>query len=226
MAVFSLDAYHMYFPNPRLANDDGLLAIGGRLTEDWLLLAYESGIFPWFNPDDPILWWSPNPRCVLFPDEVHIQTGMMRVLNRENWSFRLDTAFEKVVERCANAGGRRGHTWITPELEESYVGLHRAGVAHSAEVWCEGQLIGGLFGVSLGGAFFGESMFSEESNASKYVMINLCKWLSLRDFHFLDCQIPSPHLHRMGAVDLPRNEFLDMLDEALEEDTFVGTWKS
>ncbi len=215
----------MHFPDPRLANDEGLLAIGGRLTEDWLLLAYETGIFPWFNPGDPILWWSPNPRCVLFPDEVHVQRRMTQVLDRTNWSFRLDTAFETVVDRCAHTGSRKGHTWITPELAAAYVGLHRAGVAHSAEVWCDGQLIGGLFGVSLGGAFFGESMFSQESNASKYVMIHLCRWLSLRDFLFLDCQIPSPHLHRMGAVDLPRNEFLNLLDVAMEEDTYIGTWK-
>jgi len=225
MAFYALDEYHMAFPDPELADENGLIAVGGRISEDWLLLAYESGIFPWSAPDEPLLWWSPDPRCVLLPDEVRVHKSMGSVLNRPDWTFRMDTAFGEVVEQCSAVGTRKGNTWIDPQLKSAYGGLHRAGVGHSAEVWCEGRLIGGLFGVSLGAAFFGESMFSLEDNASKYALIHFCRWLSLRDFHFVDCQIPSPHLHRMGAKDIPRSEFLDLLHTALEEETYLGVWK-
>ncbi len=217
----------MAFPPPDHADEDGLLAIGGELREDWLLLAYQSGIFPWFNEGDPILWWSPDPRFILEPDQVRIHKSMRKTLNDGSYAFSLDAAFNEVIDRCAEIPreGQNG-TWITRHMKEAYKKLHKQGMAHSAEVWFGQQLVGGLYGVSIGGAFFGESMFSQMPNASKFALIKLAQWLNEREFHFIDCQIYSKHLENLGAQPIPRAEFLEMLDVAMDEPTYVGRWKA
>jgi len=226
MPVYQLDSYYMVFPPADHANEDGLLAIGGELREDWLLLAYQSGIFPWFNEGEPILWWSPDPRFILEPDEVRIQKSMHKVLTDGRYTFRLDSAFGDVIDRCAEIPrkGQNG-TWITRHMKEAYKKLHEQGMAHSAEVWEGDQLVGGLYGVSIGGAFFGESMFSERPNASKFALIKLAQWLGDREFHLIDCQIYSKHLENLGAQLISRSEFLDILDVAMDEPTYFGQWK-
>lgn len=226
MPLFRLITREPDFPDPEFARDDGLLAVGGALTEDWLLSAYENGIFPWFSEGDPILWWSPDPRSVLFPGEVYIAKSMRSVLRNPAWEFSFDTDFDTVIERCALIS-RKGEdgTWITDEMREAYGRLHRLGMAHSAEVRIDGVLVGGLYGVSIGAAFFGESMFSEVPNASKYALIQMCRRLERLGFHFVDCQLPTTHLAAMGAEEMRRNSFLKLLGKAMREDTLRGNWQ-
>ena len=225
MPVYGLDSEYLVFPNPEDANEDGLLAMGGLLREDWILKAYERGIFPWYNQDDPILWWSVDPRSVLFFENLRVQKSMRPYLNSGKYLFTLDTAFKEVMKACANAPGRgKSHTWINDEMMQVYASLHRMGVAHSAEVWEDGKLVGGLYGVSLGGAFFGESMFSTKKNMSKLAFIRLCKYLENKNFDFVDCQVPTRHLESLGASNIPRTDYLQKLEESLQKSTNVGKW--
>lgn len=225
MPVYQLDPYYMAFPPPDHANDDGLLAVGGMLREDWLLLAYQQGIFPWFNEGEPVMWWSPDPRFALRPDEVKIAKSMRPLLNQQVFEFSLDRDFDSVIDRCAEIPrhGQNG-TWITTHMKKAYKDLHKTGMAHSAEVWQKGELVGGLYGVSIGAAFFGESMFSDVPNASKFAFIKLCQWLDLRQYTLIDCQIYSRHMEKMGARQMSRAEFLDHLEDAIEEETLRGPW--
>ncbi|MCZ4409543.1 leucyl/phenylalanyl-tRNA--protein transferase [Cryomorphaceae bacterium 1068] len=225
MPVYGLDSEYLFFPNPEDANEDGLLAVGGLLREDWILSAYERGIFPWFNERDPVLWWSVDPRSVLFFDHLRVQKSMRPYLNSDEYIFTLDTAFEQVMKSCANAPGRgKSRTWISEEMMNVYTSLHQMGVAHSAEVWRDGELVGGLYGVSLGRAFFGESMFSIEKNMSKLAFIRFCRLLEERDFDFVDCQVPTSHLESLGAENISRTEYLRLLRKALEAPTQTGRW--
>lgn len=225
MPVYGLDPEYLFFPNPENAAEDGLLAVGGRLREDWVLRAYEMGIFPWYNQTDPILWWSVDPRSVLFFEKLHIQKSMRPFVNSGSYRFTLDTAFDQVIRACANAPGRgKARTWISDELQEVYTSLHKMGVAHSAEIWLEENLVGGLYGVSLGRAFFGESMFSKEKNMSKLAFISLCKFLEKRGFDFVDCQVPTPHLASLGAENISRERYLRLLSIALDAPTQAGKW--
>lgn len=226
MPVYALDSEYLVFPNPEDASDDGLLAVGGKLQEDWVLRAYELGIFPWFNQNDPILWWSVDPRSVLFFENLRVQKSMRPYLNADKYLFTIDTAFEEVMKSCANAPGRgKSRTWISPEMMNVYTSLHEMGVAHSAEVWRKGNLVGGLYGVSLGRAFFGESMFSLDKNMSKLALIRLCNYLEEKGFDFVDCQVPTAHLESLGARNISRTEYLARLDDALGEETILGKWK-
>ncbi len=224
MPVFLLNE-DLVFPDPDQANEDGLLAIGGDLRPDRLLLAYETGLFPWYSPPDPVLWWCPDPRCVLFLDELKISKSMRNVLNRGSFSVTFDEAFLEVVDGCRSVDrkGQQG-TWITSEVMESYHYLHRLGVAHSVEVWQKGKLVGGLYGVSLGRMFFGESMFATVSNASKVGFIALVELLKPLGFPFIDCQIYNDHLGSLGATYISRREFLDTLAQQLRYDTLRGSW--
>lgn len=199
-----------HFPDPALALRDpnGLLAFGGDLSPQRLLAAYARGIFPWFSDGDPLLWWSPDPRCVFHTDNVHISRRLARTLRRTHWTLSLDCAFGDVMHACAAARGADPGTWITPEMIDAYTRLHGLGHAHSLEVWDDGELIGGIYGVSIGRAFSAESMFSRADNASKAALIALCRMLRSWGFPLLDAQVPNPHLLRMGAVTLPRAEFL------------------
>lgn len=200
------------FPHVESANSEGLLAVGGDLSPNRLMLAYRSGIFPWFNQDSLILWWSPNPRMVLFPKKVKVSKSMGKIIRNGSFVLTKNTCFEKVLEGCAKVPreGQEG-TWITPEMQQAYRGLHKLGFAHSYEVWQKGQLVGGLYGVDLGHIFCGESMFSTVPNASKFAFISLAKDLEKKDYQMIDCQMYTPHLASMGAEEIPRSEFMGIL---------------
>lgn len=221
MAIFSLNK-DLVFPPPDLAEPDGLLAIGGDLSPRRLLLAYRQGIFPWYAPGTPILWWSPDPRLVLFPDELRISHSLRRVLKKARFRVTFDAAFRAVIEACALVRIRQGEeTWLVPEMIEAYHRLHRMGAAHSVETWLDGQLVGGLYGVAVGRVFFGESMFSIVSDASKVALVHLVERLKGSGYDFIDCQVTTKHLLRMGAREIPRTEFLERLQSATREPTPV-----
>lgn len=200
------------FPPVSEAGPDGLLAFGGDLSTSRLLEAYRKGIFPWYD-EDPILWWCPDPRFVLFPDELKISKSMRPLLNGRRMRFSINSAFREVMICCQQAGrpGQNG-TWINEEIIKSYTDLHRLGYAHSAECWMDDQLVGGLYGVRLGNIFFGESMFSEVSNASKFAFIKMVQQLKSDGVQLIDCQVYTGHLESLGARMIPRNEFLEILD--------------
>jgi len=224
MPVFRLSD-EIIFPDPSLAEDDGLLAVGGDLSAGRILRAYAEGIFPWFNEDSPILWWSPDPRLVLFPAELHVSASLARTLRRGTFRVSADTAFGQVIRGCASSrrAGQAG-TWITDEMIEAYEELHRLGYAHSFEAWSGDQLAGGLYGVSLGGAFFGESMFSERPDASKVSFARAVELMAGRGIELVDCQVRTDHLVRLGAREIPRTEFLDRLVDLLGRPTLRGKW--
>lgn len=223
MPVYRLTK-HVLFPPPNHA-EDGLLAVGGDLSSKRLLLAYANGIFPWYSDDEPILWWSPDPRTVLPPEEFHVSRSLQKLLKKGVFSLTLDTAFEAVISACAGVPRRHEKgTWITPEMRAAYVNLHRLGFAHSVECWREGALVGGLYGVSLGASFCGESMFSKESNASKAALAALVTQLKRWGFELIDCQVSNPHLLRLGAREIPRDDYLHRLRRALLQKTRRGPW--
>ncbi len=225
MPVFRLPDENI-FPPADLAEDSGLLAVGGDLSESRLLLAYSMGIFPWYSENDPILWWSPDPRLVLFPNELKVSRSLKQTMNKKIFTVTIDTAFEDVIANCASVHRKNdGDTWITDAMIKAYTRLHYSGLAHSIEVWSSGELVGGLYGVSLGSAFFGESMFSKQSNASKVAFITLVQQLLKWKFTLIDCQITTPHLISLGAREIPRSEFLKMLKSALRKPTKKGKWK-
>lgn len=227
MPVFWLSEKDLSFPHPELANEDGILAIGGDLSIERLLIAYNNGLFPWYNPDDPILWWSPDPRFVLFPDELKIAKSMRSYFNKRKFDVSFDTAFAEVIKNCQTQyrKGQSGGTWISEEMMEAYCKLHEEGFAHSVEVWEEGQLVGGLYGVSLGKLFFGESMFSKVSNASKFGFITLVRYLQAKGYPLIDCQQETDHLKSMGGRGITRREFLQIVAKNQDEPTTAGKWK-
>ena len=212
-------------PETALADPNGLLAIGGSLSAQRLEAAYRAGIFPWYSPGEPILWWSPDPRAIIPMGEFHVSRSLARALRRLDYTVSLDQAFDAVVQACAAPRADQPGTWITPEMQTAYRCLHRVGLAHSIEVWRDGTLIGGLYGVSLGRAFFGESMFSRATNGSKIAMAWLCAQLRAWDFHFLDCQMPTEHLFRLGAQTLPRRRFLLALAASQRDASRLGPWR-
>ena len=202
----------LLFPSPEQASAEGIVAVGGDLQPERVILAYRKGIFPWFESDDFLLWWSPDPRMVLFPDRLKISKSMRTVLRKKQFEVTFNKAFDQVVEACAKVKrfGQNG-TWITPGLMEVYSTLHIQGHAHSVEVWEEGSLVGGLYGIDLGTVFCGESMFSKSSNASKVALIFLVKELKKNKYELIDCQVPTQHLASMGAEPISRTEFLTFL---------------
>ena len=204
----------LWFPNPEEATSDGLLAIGGDLSMERLILAYNSGIFPWFEEDQPILWWSPNPRMVLFPKKFKVSKSLRKTLNSEKFKVTFDQNFEEVIKNCANVSRKGDHgTWITPEMQKAYIGLQQAGHAVSVEVWEKEKLVGGLYGIDLSHkkVFCGESMFSLVSNASKVAFYHLSQYAKSKNYKFIDCQIYNEHLASLGAEEIGREEFLKML---------------
>ena len=204
-----------------LDNPQGLLAMGGDLSPARLINAYHHGIFPWYSDDQPILWWSPAPRCVLYPQAVHVSRRLRRRYNQGLFSLTADQAFTRVITACA--GPRRNYdgTWITDEMLAAYIRLHERGIAHSVEVWIDNELAGGIYGLALGRVFFGESMFSKHQDASKIALVALCRQLQQWDFSLMDCQINNPHLSSMGAQDIPRVEF----DQPLKTATGPDQWR-
>jgi leucyl/phenylalanyl-tRNA--protein transferase len=215
------------FPDPGQAEPDGLLAVGGDLEPERLLAAYAAGIFPWFSEGTPILWWSPDPRLVLEPDRLHVSASLRRTLRRSRYRVTSDAAFARVIERCAaRERPGQGGTWITAGMREAYARLHRLGFAHSFEAWEGEALAGGLYGVSLGGAFFGESMFADRPDASKVAFVRAVEFLAGRGIDLVDAQVRTEHLLRLGAHEIPRDEFLARLARALaKQPTLRGRWE-
>ena len=201
------------FPSPHLATKEGIVAVGGDLRPERVLLAYRSGIFPWFEQDEFLIWWSPEPRMVLFPDELRISKSMRSLLRKHPYEITFNKAFNQVVQSCAGVKrfGQTG-TWITPGLMEVYGVLHEQGHAHSVEVWDGAKLVGGLYGIDIGDVFCGESMFSKASNSSKLALIYLTRELKKNKYKLIDCQVPTAHLASMGAAPISRKEFLTYLD--------------
>ncbi|QTN37717.1 leucyl/phenylalanyl-tRNA--protein transferase [Cryomorphaceae bacterium] len=224
MPIYALSD-RLEFPHPELTDPSGILAVGGDLRPERLLLAYQLGIFPWFNADEPPMWWCPDPRMVLYPGELKVSKSMRSTLNRKAFKVTCDQAFEEVIQACGTIPrpGQDG-TWITPEIISGYSELHRQGFAHSVEVWSDDTLVGGLYGVSLGRAFFGESMFSRQSNASKYGFISLVQALADRGFSLIDCQVHTEHLASLGAKEIDRDVFLEEIAVAQETETMRGSW--
>ena len=214
------------FPPLQLAcsEPDGLLAAGGDLSTDRLLYAYRHGIFPWFEHGQPILWWSPDPRCVMEPRQFHVSRSLRRKLPAAGFEVSFNMAFDEVIAACSGSRIGQGGTWITPGMKRAYRELHRSGWAHSVEIWQHGMLAGGLYGIAIGKAFFGESMFSHASNASKVAMLALCGLLDRQDFALLDCQVESPHLLTLGASLLPRSEFAGKLQQACQPAARSNFW--
>lgn len=230
MSLTWLDPRDPYQPFPpvehALREPDGLLAVGGDLSVPRLLRAYRSGIFPWFEEGQPILWWSPDPRLVLFPPEIRVRRSLRKVLRNRPWQVTMDTCFEAVVRQCAEPRSGQAGTWITRSMVHAYHELHRAGHAHSVEVWSDQEeLIGGLYGVAIGGAFFGESMFTRAPDASKVALVWLARQLEDWGFGLIDCQMVTAHLVRMGARPLSRAAFIRLLRRYTEQARPPGPWR-
>ncbi len=203
---------------------NGLLAAGGALTPDWLLAAYRRGIFPWFSDGEPILWWSPDPRMVVFPDELRVTRSLRKTLRKHHFEVRLDHDFAAVIRACAEPREPGGGTWITPAIQAAYVRMHALGYAHSVETWIDGELAGGLYGMAIGRAFYGESMFSRRTDASKIAFAHLVRFLLQHDFRMLDCQMTTRHLSSLGGREIPREVFVRMLGELTREDRPPARW--
>lgn len=223
--IYSLDSKHCGFPDPNDAEHDGLIAFGGDLTPKRLIAAYSQGIFPWYSPGDPILWWSPDPRLVLIPHKLHISKSLKKMIKKKHFQVTMDQAFSSVISECADIRIQNDEeTWLSNEMKHAYTKLFHLGFAHSVEAWIGDQLAGGLYGISLGRTFFGESMFSKYSNASKFALVGLT--IFVRHFHFdmIDCQVPTNHLISMGAEKIPRKNFLKMLNKSLLHKSLRGRW--
>ena len=224
MPVYRLDD-RLVFPPVHLA-EDGLLALGGDLRPERLILGYTRGIFPWYAENLPILWHSPDPRMVMTTGDLIVQRSLRKQIKRRPYELKMDTAFERVLAGCAQSPrpGQNG-TWLIPEMVEAYVKLHVLGFAHSMEAWQDGELVGGLYGVSLGAAFFGESMFAKADDASKIAYVATVRQLDAWGIRLIDCQAHTEHLQRFGAYEIPRQRYLDLLKAALDEPTRRGTWE-
>jgi leucyl/phenylalanyl-tRNA--protein transferase len=224
MPIFRL-VDDLVFPPPDYADPSGLIAVGGDLSSDRLIEAYRVGIFPWYSEDQPILWWSPDPRFVLELDQFKISRSLGKTLRKQIFHVTFDRVFEDVIAACATVAREdQSGTWITPDMQEAYLRLHGLGYAHSVEAWFEGKLAGGLYGVSLGKAFFGESMFHRKTDASKVALATLVEKLKIWGFHFIDSQMATEHMHRLGAKEIPRRIFVKKLHSALRHSTKRGKW--
>jgi leucyl/phenylalanyl-tRNA--protein transferase len=224
-----LDPNNCQFPDSRLAlqEPNGLLAVGGSLDPDTLLSAYRQGIFPWYSDGQPLLWWSPDPRAVLFPNQLHISRSLRKTLNNSHYSITFDQAFDQVIQACAapRTNAEEAGTWITSAMNAAYNQLHRLGYAHSVEVWEAGKLIGGLYGLALGRVFFGESMFHQQRDASKFGFVHLVHHLLNQGFQLIDCQQATPHLESLGATTIPRSQFNTLLQRYCHDDRFKPSWQ-
>ena len=214
------------FPDIGLAlrEPDGLLAAGGDLSSERLLSAYRSGIFPWYDEGQPILWWSPDPRCILRPDDIHISRRLAQYVRRSTFVLQFNCAFADVVQFCAGERKSEQGTWITSDMADAYLRLHEEGWAHSIEIWEESTLVGGLYGLCIGRVFFGESMFSARDNASKFALLGLCRILSRKAFDLIDCQVASQHLATLGASLMPRSDFTEILRSSCSSEARFDGW--
>lgn len=228
MSVFLLSS-ELSFPSPAMADSTGLLAIGGDLRPERLILAYVNGIFPWYNADEPILWWSPNPRLVLFPSKLHISRRLQRTLRSNRFQITFDTAFEQTIRACGESRLAKGEdTWLNSDMIQAYMALHERGIAHSAEAWLNQELVGGLYGVAIGQVFYGESMWARVTDASKTAFVTLVKKLMEWDFQLIDCQVTTTHLLSFGAEEIPRSLFLRLLHKyvRLQNTAPVRSWSN
>jgi leucyl/phenylalanyl-tRNA--protein transferase len=226
MPIFRLDKNNITFPSAHLADESGIIAVGGDLSPERVVAAYTKGIFPWFNPEEEILWWSPNPRFVLFPEKLYISKSMKQVLNRKQFDVTFDTHFEEVIRECKQTPRKNqegGGSWISDEMIASYTELHRRGIAHSVEVWKNGILVGGLYGIMFGKIFCGESMFTKVSNASKVGFITFVQNLAYFKFELVDCQVHTSHLESLGAEMIPRFNFLALVKRNVFKGCFDNT---
>ncbi len=222
-----LESDNINFPltNLALTEPDGLLAIGGDLSPQRIVNAYLNGIFPWYSDGQPILWWSPDPRAILLPEKLHISKSLKKLIRKCTYTITLDTAFKKVITYCSQIPrDDQPGTWITDEMKYAYIGLHKLGIAHSAECWSGNQLVGGLYGLALGKVFFGESMFSHKSNASKVAFAYLVDKLNQADYQLIDCQVTSEHLLSLGAEEIPRVQFIELLQMYTKTFTLNKNW--
>jgi len=220
-----ISQFSYIFPDPRNSSKEGLVAFGGDLDPNRILSAYKKGIFPWYSKGDPILWWSPDPRLVLYPDDLKISRSLKKILKKSIFEVRVDTNFKEVILNCKNIKRKdQEGTWILPEIVDAFNRLHQMGFAHSIEVYQDNKLVGGLYGLSLGAAFFGESMFSKVGNASKVALVKLVQISKEFNFDFIDCQIPTLHLKKMGAMEIGRDRFLDELELALQKPSKIRNW--
>jgi leucyl/phenylalanyl-tRNA--protein transferase len=208
-----------------MTDPDGLLAAGGCLSKKRLLKAYRLGIFPWYSPGEPILWWSPNPRLVLFPEQLKVSRSLRKTMRKSSFTFTIDRAFRQVITACAKPRSYSEGTWISDEMQQAYYRLHLSGYAHSAEAWLNGELVGGLYGIAIGKVFFGESMFHTCTDASKVVFVNLVEQLKLWDYQVIDCQVHSEHLASLGAINCERSEFISLLNQYCDEPANINAWK-
>ncbi len=224
MPIFRLSE-QIEFPPPRLARSDGLLCVGGDLSTERLIKAYRNGIFPWYAYDEPILWWAPDPRLALYPAAIHVSRSLAKKIRKNIFSVTLDTAFDEVIHNCAYTRTLQGEeTWLTTDMITAYTRLHEAGYAHSVECRRDGRLAGGLYGVSLGGVFFGESMFTIVPDASKVALVHLARYLEKLDFDLIDCQVTTEHMVSMGAVEIPRELFLEQVRHSVEKPDRTFKW--
>ncbi|NOS87469.1 MAG: leucyl/phenylalanyl-tRNA--protein transferase [Methylococcaceae bacterium] len=208
-----------------LDEPDGLLAVGGCLSQKRLLKAYRQGIFPWYNPGEPILWWSPDPRLVLFPEQLQLSRSLRKTLNKNYFKVTFDRAFADVIAACAQPRKDSAGTWITHDIDAAYNALHDSGYAHSVETWADGELVGGLYGIAIGQVFFGESMFHTQTDASKVAFAHLVRQLTAWGYQLIDCQVHTQHLASFGAVDCPRTEFVNLLARYCDEPAHPDAWQ-
>lgn len=213
MPVYELDDKNISFPNPKLAEEDGLLSIGGDLSVDRLVHAYSNGIFPWFNQGEPILWWCPQERFIIKPSEIHVSKSMKKFFKKHEIGLQLDRDFQNTMHRCRTKREFKEGTWITDDMEAAYYNLYLNGFAHSVEAYVDGELAGGLYGVCLGRCFFGESMFSDQPNGSKIALILLAELLEANNFEMIDCQFHTPHLESMGGIAISYDEYRKLLEK-------------
>lgn len=224
MPIFKLTD-ELVFPDPSYAEEEGVLAIGGDLSVDRLILAYANGIFPWPRANAPLLWWSPDPRMVLYPKDYKPSKSLLQLIRSNKYTITYDKAFASVIKECAliPRHGQDG-TWITKDMIRAYLRMHREGFAHSVETWCDGELVGGLYGISLGKVFFGESMFYKKRDASKFAFYHLIQVLNKWNFELIDAQQDTPHMRSLGAIIIPRDEFMSILEDAVSQPTYKGNW--
>lgn len=224
--ILWLEDDNVFFPpvEEALMDPDGLLAVGGDLSTERLLEAYRQGIFPWYEEDQPILWWSPNPRCVLFPQQFHLSRSFRKKLRKSSFNITADKAFPEVIKQCAKLRKNSEGTWITEAIDTAFNQLHQTGIAHSVEVWEGERLIGGLYGIAMGSIFFGESMFSLCADASKFALYELTQQLTELGFNLIDCQVHNNHLENLGAITIPRQQFITHLEQHIDDPT-VSYWQ-
>jgi leucyl/phenylalanyl-tRNA--protein transferase len=226
MQLITLETPETQFPSPDSASEEGLVAVGGEITTVRVLSAYRQGIFPWYSEDQPVLWWSPEPRAILYPADIKISRSLKKTLRKKLFHVTADQAFSEVIKGCAGPRiqSPEGGTWITEEMMSTYTRLHQMGYGHSIEVWHDEKLVGGLYGLALGSAFFGESMYSHAPDASKIALVHLAQIATSHGIDFIDCQLPTEHLSRMGAIDISRKAYLAILENALKENDRTEHW--